>query len=190
METGPLRAPLGEFAVTAAVKPNFGPSGPPWGDMALLNALLSHKFVAGLTDAQLDTLRALAREVTFEENQLVLVTGQQSKAFYLLLEGSVCVEARTRAYTMSIQALGPGEAFGWSALLDQHDTLFQVRAREQCTALCLDGADLNAALRADPELGIEMLRRALKLVAGRVQATEAMLGQLCGMRFPPPPPRF
>jgi CRP-like cAMP-binding protein len=158
--------------------------------MALLDTLSHHNFVAGLTASQLDTLLALAREVSFEENELVLMTGQQSKQFYLLLTGSVCVEARTRAYTISVQALGPGEAFGWSSLLDHHDTLFQVRARERSTALCLDGPGLDAAFRADPELAAEMLRRALKLVAGRVQATEAMLGQLCGMRFPPAPTRF
>jgi CRP-like cAMP-binding protein len=158
--------------------------------MPLVDALLHHTFLAGLTDRQLATLSALAREVSFEENELVLMTGQQSKQFYLLLTGSVCVEARTRAYTISIQALGPGEAFGWSSLLDHHDTLFQVRARERSTALCLDGGDLDAAFHADSELAVEMLRRALKLVAGRVQATEAMLGQLCGMRFPPPPQRF
>jgi CRP-like cAMP-binding protein len=158
--------------------------------MALLETLSHHNFVAGLTDQQLATLSSLAREVSFEENELVLLTGQQSKQFYLLLTGSVCVEARTRAYTMSIQPLGPGEAFGWSSLLDHHDTLFQVRAREHSTALCLDGSALDAAFHADPELAAEILRRALKLVAGRVQATEAMLGQLCGLRFPPPPPRF
>ena len=118
------------------------------------------------------------------------MTGQQSNAFYLLLTGSVCIEARTRAYTIAIQSLGPGEAFGWSAFLDHHDTLFQVRARERSTALCLDAADLDAAIRADPELGMEILRRALKLVAGRVQATEVILGQLCGMRLPPAPARF
>jgi CRP-like cAMP-binding protein len=158
--------------------------------MALLDALSHHKFVAGLTASQLDTLLPLAREVSFEENELILITGQQSKQFYLLLTGSVCVEARTRAYTISIQSLGPGEAFGWSALLDHHDTLFQVRARERCTALCLDGPGLDTAFHTDPELGAEILRRALKLVAGRVQATEVMLGQLCGVRFPPPPARF
>jgi len=158
--------------------------------MALLEALAHHDFLAGLTDRQVATLSELAREASFEENELVLMTGQQSKEFYLLLTGSVCIEARTRAYTMSIQALGPGEAFGWSSLLDHHDTLFQVRAREHSTALCFDGAALDAAFHDDPELAAEMLRRALKLVAGRVQATEAMLGQLCGMRFPPPPSRF
>jgi CRP-like cAMP-binding protein len=158
--------------------------------MALLETLTHHDFLAGLTGNQLNTLAALAREVSFEENELVLMTGQQSKDFYLLLTGSVCIEARTRAYTMSIQAIGPGDAFGWSSLLDHHDTLFQVRARERSTALCLDGEGLDAAFQADPGLGTAMLRRALKLVAGRVQATEAMLGQLCGMRFPPPPARF
>ena len=157
--------------------------------MPLLDTLSHHSFLVGLTDEQLDTLGALAREVSFEENELVLMTGQQSKLFYLLLTGSVCIEARSRAYTMSIQALGPGEAFGWSSLLDHHDTLFQVRARERSTALCLHGDGLDAAFRADPVLGAEMLRRVLKLVAGRVQATEAILGQLCGIRFPPAPAR-
>jgi CRP-like cAMP-binding protein len=158
--------------------------------MALLDTLSHHSFTAGLTETQLGCLQALAREVSFAENELVLITGQHSKYFYLLLTGSVCIEARTRAYTISVQSLGPGEAFGWSSLLDHHDTLFQVRAREQCTALCLDGDGLDAAFRADPELAAEILRRALKLVAGRVLATEAMLGTLCGMRFPPPPARF
>jgi CRP-like cAMP-binding protein len=153
--------------------------------MALQDALREHRFVAGLSDTQLARLSTLAREVRFEENELVLITGQRSKQFYLLLTGSVCVEARSRAYTVSIQALGPGEAFGWSSLLDHHDTLFQVRAREHSTALCLDGNELALAFREDTELAAEILRRALHLVAGRVQATEAMLGQLCGMKFPP-----
>jgi CRP-like cAMP-binding protein len=153
--------------------------------MALLEALRGHPFVAGLSETQLATLAAIAREVSFEENELVLMTGQRSKQFYLLLTGSVCIEARSRAYTVSIQPLGPGEAFGWSALLDHHDTLFQVRAREHATGLCLDGAALAEAFQVDMGLAAEMLRRALHLVAGRVQATEAMLAQLCGMRFPP-----
>jgi CRP/FNR family transcriptional regulator, cyclic AMP receptor protein len=158
--------------------------------MALLEALSHHNFTAGLTETQIGCLQTLAREVSFAENELVLMTGQHSKYFYLLLTGSVCIEARTRAYTISVQSLGPGEAFGWSSLLDNHDTLFQVRAREQSTALCLEGEALGAAFRADPELAVEILRRALKVVAGRVLATETMLGQLCGMRFPPAPARF
>ena len=152
--------------------------------IALREVLKGHSFLAGLTDSELDTLSSLASEVSFAENELILRTGQRSQYFYLLLSGSVCIEVRSRAFTVCIQALGSGDAFGWSALLDQHDTLFQVRARERSTALCLEASALTAAFREDPELAAELLRRTLKLVAGRVQATETRLGELIGVRQP------
>src|SRR6266545_3137230 len=102
--------------------------------ITLREVLKEHSFLAGLADSQLDILSSLATEIGFDENELILKTGQQSRYFYLLVSGSVCIEVRSRAFTVCIQALGPGEAFGWSALLDHHDTLFQVRAREQSTA--------------------------------------------------------
>jgi CRP-like cAMP-binding protein len=150
--------------------------------MTLHEVLKGHTFTAGLADRHVAKLAALAHEVSFEENEPILLAGQQSKHFYLLLSGSVCIEAGTRVCTVCVQAIGPGEAFGWSSLLDHHDTLFQVRARERSTALCLDGARLSVVFQEDPELAAELLRRVLALVAGRVQATEARLGELCGMR--------
>lgn len=98
--------------------------------MTLTDTVKEHSFVAGLTDSQTAKLGALCQEVSFPENELILSAREQSRYFYLLLSGSVCVEVNARAYVVCIQALGPGEAFGWSSLLDHHDTLFQVRARE------------------------------------------------------------
>jgi CRP/FNR family cyclic AMP-dependent transcriptional regulator len=151
--------------------------------MTLTDTGRDHSFFAGLDDSRIGKLFSIAKEVTFEENDLILKAGQQSQYFYLVLSGSVCVEVTARLYNVCIQSLGPGEAFGWSSLLDHHDTLFQVRAREKSTALCLDGEDLCAILRNDSELAAELLRRTLKVVAGRVQATEARLGELCGVRM-------
>lgn len=142
-----------------------------------------HAFTTGLSDAQIAKLAALAHEVSFKDNEVILLTGQQSKNFYLLQTGSVCIEVGTRSYTVWVQALGPGDAFGWSSLLGHHDTLFQVRAREASTALCLDGGRLCALLEEDPVLAAELLRRTLELVAGRVQATEARLAEMCGVRL-------
>ena len=155
--------------------------------MTLTETARDHNFFAGLTDAQATKLFSIADEVAFEENELILKARQQSKFFYLLLSGSVCVEVNAKLYTVCIQSLGPGEAFGWSALLDHHDTLFQVRSREKSRALCLDGETLCALLKKEPELAAELYRRTLNLVAGRVQATEARLGELVGIRTPPKP---
>jgi CRP-like cAMP-binding protein len=72
--------------------------------------------------------------------------------------------------------------FGWSALLDDQDTLFQVRARERTTALKLDGARLAALCKKDTALGAEILRRTLRVVAGRVKATELRFAEMCGLK--------
>jgi CRP-like cAMP-binding protein len=150
--------------------------------MTLDRTLRNHPFTRDLNDAQVAVLAAIASEVTFDENELVLVDGERSRSFFLLLRGSVSVELRTANYVVSVQALGPGQVFGWSALLDDQETLFQVRAREYTTALRLDGATLQAACRRDTLLGVEVLQRALEVVAGRVRATEIRFAEMCGVR--------
>jgi CRP/FNR family transcriptional regulator, cyclic AMP receptor protein len=144
--------------------------------------LRDHAFTHGLTEAQIDHLAGIATQVSFEENQVVLVDGARSTSFFLLLTGSVVVELRTPLYVIVVQALGPGDVFGWSALLDDQDTLFQVRARESTTALQIDGAALQAYCMSDPALGAEFFHRILRVVAGRVKATEVRFAEMCGVR--------
>jgi CRP/FNR family transcriptional regulator, cyclic AMP receptor protein len=154
------------------------------GDMTLelTHALRNHSFVKGLSEAQLASLAGIAGEVTFEENDVILVDGQRSASFYLLISGSVAVELRAPRYVVCIEALGPGQVFGWSALLEHQDTLFQVRARERTTALRIDGAALKSKCHQDPALGTEILQRTLQVVAGRVKATEIRFAEMCGVR--------
>jgi CRP-like cAMP-binding protein len=144
--------------------------------------LRDHAFTRGLSDAQIDHLAAISHQVSFEENEVVLVDGARSTSFFLLLTGSVVVELRGPQYIMAVQALRPGDVFGWSALLDDQDTLFQVRARENTTALRIDGATLKAYCMSDPALGAEFFHRILHVVAGRVKATEVRFAEMCGVR--------
>ena len=144
--------------------------------------LRDHAFTQGLSDAQIEHLAGISSPVAFEENEVVLVDGARSTSFFLLLTGSVVVELRTPQYVMVVQALGPGNAFGWSALLDDQDTLFQVRAREHTTALQIDGATLKDYCMSDPTLGAEFFHRILRVVAGRVRATEMRFAEMCGVR--------
>jgi CRP-like cAMP-binding protein len=153
------------------------------GDNTLTSAVREHAFLRGLSEAQVDVLTALAGEVAFGENEVVLASGERSTSFYLLTAGSVAVELRAANYSVCVEALGPGQIFGWSALLDHQDTLFQVRARERTTALRLDGAQLNAACRKDPQLGAAILHRTLQVVAGRVKATELRFAEMCGVKI-------
>jgi CRP-like cAMP-binding protein len=157
--------------------------------LTLEQTLRNHAFTHGLAEAQIAKLALLATEVTFAEDEVILVASRRSEYFYLVLTGSVTVELHTPTFTVSVQALGPGQAFGWSALLDHQDTLFQVRARERTTTLRVAGSDLSEICRSDPALGTEILLRTLHVVAGRVKATEAKFAEMCGIRVAPNPRR-
>jgi CRP-like cAMP-binding protein len=117
----------------------------------------------------------------FEPDEVVLPVGGRSEHFYLLTSGSVGVDAVTKYYKVRVQALGPGDAFGWSSLLDGCDTFFEVRACEHCSALRFHGDTLTALCRRDPDFGVEFLRGVLRTVAGRVLGAEMKLAEFCGV---------
>jgi CRP/FNR family transcriptional regulator, cyclic AMP receptor protein len=154
------------------------------GHLALtINSLLrDHSFVVGLSNTQIASLAAVATKVAFDENQIILADREQSSAFYFVLTGSVAIELHATRYAVCVQALGPGQVFGWSALLKDQDTLFQVRAREETLALRIEGAELKALCHRDPVLGAELLQRTLQVVASRVRATEERFAEMCGIR--------
>src|SRR5579863_5263700 len=110
--------------------------------MPQAEALNQLSIFSELTPSQTDELAALAREVSFEQDEVILKTGRPSKYLYILLTGCVRVEVKAKAFTYCIQEVGPGEVFGWSALLGHHDTLFQVRARDTSRALRVDADEL------------------------------------------------
>ena len=60
--------------------------------MTKAQIIKKHPFTAGLTDSQIATLAQLAHKVSFEDNEVILVTGEQARNFYLLFSGSACVE--------------------------------------------------------------------------------------------------
>jgi CRP-like cAMP-binding protein len=150
--------------------------------LTLEQTLTNHAFMHGLAHRHIARLASLATEVTFTENEVILMDRRQSQYFYLVTSGSVNIELHTPIFTVSVLAVGPGRAFGWSALLEHQETVFQVRAREQTTALRIAGPDLAQACRDDGELGVEIMLRTLRVAAGRIKATEARFAEICGVR--------
>ena len=134
-----------------------------------------------LTPFEAEELSSLAREVNFEQDDVILKAGRPSNSLYILLSGCVRVEVKAKAFSYCIQELGPGGVFGWSALLGHHDTLFQVRARDASHALRLDADDLSALFRRDAALEAKLLRQSLQIAADRIEATETKLAQLFGL---------
>jgi CRP/FNR family transcriptional regulator, cyclic AMP receptor protein len=151
--------------------------------LTLEQTLRSHAFLQGLGERHIARIASLASQISFDENEVIMLDRQESEYFYLLVSGSVIMELRSPVFSVLVMAIGPGQAFGWSALLRDQDTLFQVRARVRSSAIRIPGADLVRACREDPELGVEILLRTLQIAAGRMEATEARFAEICGVRI-------
>jgi CRP-like cAMP-binding protein len=156
----------------------------------VLQTLKVHGFTADMTEAHRAKLVALTDEVHFREDETIFRAGDVLPYLFLLVSGSACLEIRTAVYGVCVQALAPGAAFGWSSLVSQHYSLFQVRARESCLALRLDAERLLAACREDPTLGFEVFRQLAELIASRLRATELKLAEFCGVLTLAPPMRL
>lgn len=147
----------------------------------LAAALRSHPFTKHLPEASLSQLASVATKVEFREDEIIIRAGERPRHVYLLLSGSVCVEISASVYAVRIQALGPGDVFGWAALVDHYRAVFQVRARQPTTAVCLDGPRLLEASCAEPRVGLDIFRRLLSVAAQRVAASEIRLAEFYGV---------
>lgn len=141
----------------------------------LLSALRQHPFVEGLRPEYIEKLSALAREVAFGRDQTIFHEGDDAHDFFLIVSGRVALEIVEHDHMLRVQTLGPGDEFGWSAVLMGRGKYFQARALEPMQTLAFDGAQLIAACRSDTGFGFELMYRMLGVVSERLQATRLQL---------------
>jgi CRP-like cAMP-binding protein len=142
--------------------------------------LRNHPFTRDLTDAQVTDLASIARVVDFCDGEFVLRAGEPATSLYLIVSGGATVDLSLTACTAAVQCLGSGDIFGWSSILGDAESLFQVRAGNALTVVRLDGGELLKLCRADSQLGVNLLHRLVRVVAGRVRATEDRFARLVG----------
>ena len=145
----------------------------------VLSLLQRHPFAKGLAPAQLERLACITESINFDEDVVVLRPGEPARGLYLLLSGTASIEIRRHVYSMCIQRISAGGIFGWSSVLGEHETLFQVRSLEPCAALRVDGAGLAVVCDSDPIMASLICRRVADIVVSRLCATEQQLAKFC-----------
>ena len=145
--------------------------------------LAGHSFFRDLQPAHLQVLAGCAANVRFNTGQIICKEGDEADYFYLIRHGRVVVEIEGREQTpVAVQALDPNEVLGWSWLVPPHRWRFQARAVEDTRALALDGKCLRTKCEEDRDLGYELLKRFVQIMAQRLEATRWQLADTYDMR--------
>ena len=141
----------------------------------LLSALKKHPFVAEFQPEHVDLLATLAKEVHFDEGQVIFHEGDLFSVFYLLSEGMVALELEEPERVLRVQTLYAGDELDWSAVLPNAGKHFQARALRPVTALAFEGAQLLESFKRHPDFGVAFMLRLLGVVSERLRATRVQL---------------
>lgn len=111
-----------------------------------------------------------------EAQHFLIRTGDPADKFFLIREGSVAVVTYgPDGGPMVLQSLAAGDTLGWSWLVPPHEYRFDAYVVEPVSAFEIDGTRLRSLCTARPELGVEVLRRLVGIIAARLDATRRRL---------------
>lgn len=118
-----------------------------------LAALRSVPIFAGLSDDSLERIAAIASEVEFPANQVVIEARTSGSGMFVLLDGRVSVHARGVD-----TELGAGEVIGEVALLRSDSTrIARVQTLTEVRCLAIDRAGFRELVAGDGRLALALL---------------------------------
>jgi CRP/FNR family cyclic AMP-dependent transcriptional regulator len=138
--------------------------------------LAGHRFLRGLTQAQLAALADCARPWKAQAGAYLFREGNVADACYLLERGRTAIEINApKRGAVPVQTIAAGDIVGWSWLIPPFVWQFDARALDAVEGIALDAPALRQKLAGDHELGFQLLQRLVGVVGSRLAATRFQL---------------
>jgi CRP-like cAMP-binding protein len=145
-------------------------------EKGLLDIFGNHAFLQGLGQRHLMLLASGVKPITFAPGSFLGRDGETAKTFYLIKSGHVSLELHSpERGSVSVESVGPGEIVGWSWIVPPHCWHFDCRATDTVEALVFDAEWLREKCEQDHELGYQLLKHLVTVIAGRLTATQQRL---------------
>jgi CRP/FNR family cyclic AMP-dependent transcriptional regulator len=142
-----------------------------------------HPFFRDLEERHIKLVTGCAKNVRFNEGELLFREGDPANWFYLIRHGQAAVEINVPGRGAAIlETVGEGDVLGWSWLFPPYRWHFEARALQLVRALAFDGKCLRGKCEKDHDLGYELMKRTAGVVIDRLQAARMQLLDLYGVR--------
>jgi CRP/FNR family transcriptional regulator len=130
-------------------------------------------YLANLSDAQIEALRAEVREVAYAEGEIVFREGGPAPGLCLIKEGRVRIFRTSRDGTQeqTLRIIRPGEPFNDVPIFDGGPNPTSAEAIEPTTLLILPEPPLLQLMKQNPAVAIavtKVLAQRLRLLSGMV----------------------
>ena len=124
----------------------------------------------------LQLLAECAHELEIAPETFLFRAGEPATSFFLVLEGSVTLEVYTpHRHAITLQTLKPGELVGWSWLIPPYRWSFDAHCMDPTRVIAFDGQCLRQRFEQNHDLGYQLLRRFLLVMAQHLRAMQMQL---------------
>ncbi|MFN0098035.1 MAG: aspartate ammonia-lyase [Gemmatimonadaceae bacterium] len=140
-------------------------------------------FFEGLGDQLLWHLTKAGELLEYPPESVLFQTGQTREAFWVILEGSLAIEAVLEGNPVRLSTLGAGEVIGESILLDENTHSTTGRATVRVKAMRFSKEALEPLLKDRPALYAALVSRSARAIRDRLRQADASLtgqGRLLG----------
>ncbi len=120
------------------------------------------------------TEKHLARTVLFKE-------GDAASNFYIVEEGRVLLQTEVDMGSgrppllLDVATIAAGHGIGWSVFAEPHRYTASCRCLENSKMISFNADNLKGLLDHDPELGYEVLKSIVRILASRLNNTRELL---------------
>jgi CRP/FNR family transcriptional regulator, cyclic AMP receptor protein len=138
--------------------------------------IAEHPVFKGLDPQYLTLMTGCATNVRFNQGEFINHDGDQADAFYLIRAGSVALDVFSPTKgEITFLTLREGELLGWSWLVPPYRVHGDVRAIQLTRAIKIDAKCLREKCAKDPQLELELYRRFVPIIVGRIEAMTMQL---------------
>lgn len=139
---------------------------------AILEALGKTHIFRGVTAKGLETVAAIAREISVRRGEYIFREGDVGVELYLVLSGEVRISRNVAGMgEEALAILKPGEAFGEMSLVDDAPRSADAIAHETCRLLVLEKDALEDMMFLHKELAYELLWNIVRVLSKRLRDT-------------------
>lgn len=127
---------------------------------------------SGIRPEGLERIAAICSEQSFRVGDVVFREGEVGDKLYLILEGKVRISREVSGMgEEALAVLGPGQAFGEMALIDEFPRSADARVHERCRLLTLTKEQLEDLLLLEKDLAYEILWNFVRILSARLRET-------------------
>jgi len=134
-----------------------------------------------LTDEEIEKLVPLCEEEGHPAGTELYKEGDFANKLYIVKKGKTALDLKNTMAPydppsrMIVDMIAPGDAMGWSALVEPHIFTLSCKCVEECSLISVSGPGLMELMSRECHIGLKVMTAIAKIIATRLTHTRVLI---------------